>query len=187
MQSFLTAVLLAGAALAVPTGTYPPPPPTTPTCTDRSIKVNQWKVKDFDFHSSYTFTTPAHQNSYGYVNFTLENAAVNYKSICTGSSSQLSDFFYGTQIYKCDVPFQGDEATFTYSRPSGELRINQTWNCADEGSRFTGFGGTKLNLKCKDTKWQNPKWVPGQIYSTRNVDCTKVSVPAPITSMEAVA
>ncbi|KAH6610095.1 hypothetical protein Trco_000115 [Trichoderma cornu-damae] len=155
-------------------------------CTASSAKVSQWTVEDFDFHASYTFTTPAHQNSWGYVNFTLANPAVGYSPVCSASSNQLSDFFYGNFVYSCDVPVAADKATFTFSRPGSDLRINQTWNCADEGSRFTAQGGVKLNLTCSDTTWQNPAWTPGHIYSLRTVTCGKATVPAPIEEMSAV-
>lgn len=193
MLSILSSLLLATSALALPTSTIPrdadapyPPPPTASGCTASSTKVSQWTVNDFDFHASYTFSTPAHQNSWGYVNFTLTNPAVNYTPVCSAASDQLSDFFYGNFIYNCEIPNTADKATFTFSRPDNNLRINQTWNCADEGSRFTAQGGVKLNLNCSDTTWQNPDWAPGQIYSQRTVTCGKLTVPAPIEEMSAV-
>ncbi|KAF3069336.1 hypothetical protein TsFJ059_007844 [Trichoderma semiorbis] len=186
------ALLLSSSALALPAvpranANYPyPVPPTAPGCTDKSTNLTAWTVGDFDFHSSYTFTTPAHQNSWGYVNFTLTNPAVDYIPVCSAASNQLSDFFYGTFVYECTVPSTAGKATFTYSRPSGQLQINQTWSCADEGSRFTAIGGVNLNLTCDDTTWQNPNWTVGQIYSTRTVTCGKVTLPAPIEEMSAV-
>jgi len=71
MLSLLTTLLLAGSALAAPTANA-----NTNKCTSRSTKVKEWTVHDFDFHSSEVFTTPAHQNSWGYVNFTLSNPVV---------------------------------------------------------------------------------------------------------------
>lgn len=184
LANILTTLLVAGAALAAPA---PAPPVDESTCTSESTKVAAWTVVDFDFHSSYIFSTPAHQNSWGYVNFTLENPAVGYKARCAAASSQLQDFFYGNLDYKCDVPVPADEVTFTFARPTNELLINQTWNCAGEGSRFTAKGGVRLNLTCSDRFWQNPDWKQGQIYSTRNVDCQKVTVKAPINEMTGVA
>ncbi|KAM0252842.1 hypothetical protein ACHAQJ_007528 [Trichoderma viride] len=199
MLNILSTLLLAGSALALPTLTtprdvkvaYPPPPPPPPPaasgCTASSTKVSQWTVDDFDFHASYTFSTPAHQNSWGYVNFTLTNPALGYTPICSAASDQLSDFFYGNFVYNCQVPSNiTDKATFTFSRPDNSLLINQTWNCADEGSRFSAQGGVNLNLTCSDTTWQNPDWTPGQIYSQRTVACGKVTVPATIEEMSAV-
>lgn len=182
MQSLFNVLLLAGSALALPTSRT-----TEPTCTAKSSKVSEWTVQNFDFHASYTFSTPAHQNSWGYVNFTLANPALDYRPVCSASSSQLEDFFYGTMNYDCDIPVNNtDEATFNFSRPSGELQINQTWSCLDEGSRFMAEGGTTLNLNCNETNWQNPDWQEGELYSTRLITCAHVTVPAPIESISAV-
>lgn len=197
MLNLLSTLLLAGSALALPSRVvprdantyYPPPPAATPTgCTASSTKVSQWTVDEFDFHASYIFSTPAHQNSWGYVNFTLSNPALNYTPVCSAASDQLSDFFYGNFVYNCQVPDSAaaDKASFTFARPNNTLAINQTWHCADEGSRFTAEGGVQLNLSCSDTTWQNPNWQPGQIYSSRTVTCGKVTVPATIEEMSAV-
>ncbi|KND89594.1 hypothetical protein TOPH_05600 [Tolypocladium ophioglossoides CBS 100239] len=185
LANILTTLLVAGAALAAPT----PAAQGTNTCTSKSTKVKEWTVGDFDFHSSYLFTTPAHQNSWGYVNFTLVNPAVDYKVQCTAASNQLQDFYYGNLDYKCDVPVPSDKATFTFARPANELLINQTWNCAGEGSRFEARGGVRLNLTCSDTFWQNPDWKQGQgqFYSTRFVDCQHVTVQVPVKEMSGVA
>ncbi|KAL7912645.1 hypothetical protein GGI35DRAFT_258200 [Trichoderma velutinum] len=186
------ALFLSSSVLALPSvpraiSTKPyPVPPTAPGCTEKSTNLTAWTVDNFDFHSSYTFTTPAHQNSWGYVNFTLTNPAVDYIPVCSAASNQLSDFFYGTFVYECTLPNTSDKATFTFSRPNSQLQINQTWSCADEGSRFTAIGGVTLNLTCDDTTWQNPNWTAGQIYSTRTVTCGKVTVPASIEEMSAV-
>ncbi|RDA89874.1 hypothetical protein CP533_6653 [Ophiocordyceps camponoti-saundersi (nom. inval.)] len=150
--------------------------------------MSEWTVSDFEYHASYTFSTPAHQIAGGYVNYTLANPVLSYKVSCPASSSQLQDFFYGTQVYMCQSPVGAvDETTFTFSRPSGELKINQTWSCPSEGSRFEARGGVTLNLECQDTKWQNPDWKMGQIYSTHNIDCKPVTVKAPVTEKTGVA
>ena len=185
MYSILSTILLAGAALAAPAT----PAPRTETCVDKSQDVALWDVEKFDFHSSYIFTNPAHQNSWGYVNFTLSNPAVDYKPVCSGRSNQLQDFFYGTQVFDCEMPENapdGAAATFTFSRPSGELRINQTWPCVDQGARFEAKGGVDLDLNCKDTTWENPDWELGQIYSSRTVTCNLVDAQAPIDEMSGV-
>ena len=184
MLSFLTTLLLAGSSLAAPTARE-----EAETCTERSQKVTLWNVEKFDFHSSYVFTTPAHQNSWGYVNFTLSNPAIDYKPVCSAESSQLSDFFYGTQEYTCTVGDDapgGGGATFTYSRPSGELRINQTWTCFEEQSVFEAKGGAELDLNCRDETWENPDWQQGEMYSVRTVACNKVDVQAPIEEISAI-
>lgn len=109
-------------------------------CSDLSLQDFEWQVDDFDFHSSYIFTTPAHQNSWGYVNFNLSNPAVpDVVASCSAASDQLQDFFFGTQIYKCTVngtTAGPAPASFTYNRPSGELDVNQTWTCRDKDPKY---------------------------------------------------
>lgn len=88
-----------------------------------------WTVHDFDFHASYIFTTPAHQNSWGYVNFTISNTIAPYKSFCSASSNQLSDFFYGTTAYACkpaDEAPVGAASNFRFSRPSSTIVLEET-------------------------------------------------------------
>ena len=89
----------------------------------------QLTVHDFDFHASYIFTTPAHQNSWGYVNFNLTAEGAAYTTACSTTSNQLSDFFYGTVAYACtpepDAPY-GAGANFRFSRPSNKLDIEYT-------------------------------------------------------------
>ena len=109
------------------------------SCSDVSFKGLEWTVEDFDYHASYIFTTPAHQNSWGYVNFNLSNPAFPYLASCSATSNQLSDFFYGTMWYNCTLPEEapyGGEATFAFSRPSGKLDINQTWTCDDPDPQY---------------------------------------------------
>lgn len=186
MQSIFTTLLLAGSALALPTITLSARDDDT-SCMARGAKVTEWQVHDFDYHASYIFSTPSHQISQGYVNFTLENPAVDYRPVCSASSGQLSDFFYGTMTYQCDVPINGDSASFTFSRPSGELKLEQTWQCAEEGGRFQAKGGVTLELNCEDTGTQvNPDWEMGQTYSTRTITCDLVTAPAQITEISAV-
>lgn len=181
-KAIKTALLLAGAALALPATTD-----DATSCTAESSRVKEWTVRDFDFHASYVFTTPAHQNSWGYANFTLENPVLDYKPICSAQSNWLNDFFYGSVVYDCKGGPEGNEATFTYSRPSGDLRINQTWHCPDENSRFEAEGGVKLDLDCEEEKWQNPDWDMGELYSSRTITCAHVTVAAPIDEIRGVA
>ncbi|KFG78811.1 hypothetical protein MANI_007455 [Metarhizium anisopliae] len=184
MFNILTSLLLAGTALAAPSTLDLR---AEETCTDKSIKTTQWTVGDFDFHASYIFTTPAHQNSWGYVNFTLENPNVAFKPQCSAASNQLNDFFYGNLVYKCVQPESGDPATFSFSWPEKELKVNQTWACPEEGSRFWAQGGSKLDLTCTDETWQNDNWTIGQIYSSRTISCNHINAPVPIEAMQAVA
>jgi hypothetical protein len=191
MHSLPGILILAASALAAPTAKpVLEPRANDNTCVELSQAMKTWTVEQFDFHSSYIFTTPSHQNSNGFVNFTLNNPAVDYKPICSARSSQLQDFFYGTVIYDCQMPEgapEGAAATFDYSRPSGQLRINQTWPCVEEGARFEARGGVKLDLNCRDKKWKNPNWEMGQIYSSRTVTCNFVDAQAPVEQITGVA
>jgi len=163
-----------------------------PGCQAASLGDFAWAVEAFDYHASYIFTTPAHQNSWGYATFTLSNPALTYKGECSAASSQLSDFFYGTIPYSCVFP-EGSSAhgEFNYNRPSGLLNITQTWTCSDEDSTYPTTFGAKgsvvLDLQCTDTTWQNPDWTSGQIYSDREVKCTPIDVTVPPYERTAVA
>ncbi|KAI5918422.1 hypothetical protein F4810DRAFT_715515 [Camillea tinctor] len=165
---------------------------STPGCSDASFNGFAWAIEGFDYHASYIFTTPAHQNSWGYVNFNLSNPAVGYTAQCSASSNQLSDFFYGTMVYTCESP-EGSttETTFDFSRPSGLLHVNQSWVCSDADPQypttFHAYGGVNLTLECTDDTNTNPDWELGQIYSDREVKCDLVNVPLKPTTINAVA
>lgn len=165
-----------------------------PGCTEASFGNFSWMVDNFDYHASYVFSTPAHQNSWGYVNFNLSNPALSYKAICSGSSSQLNDFFYGNFWYKCSVPDgspTGTGATFAFDRALARLDFNQTWMCSDKDAlyptTFRGYAAVNLTLECTDTTWTNPNWTMGQIYSDREVKCGPVTLPVKPYTVTAVA
>jgi hypothetical protein len=122
----------------------------------RSTRISNWTVSEFDSHASCTFSTPSHQIAGGYIDFTLENEAVNYKAICTPSPTWLNNFYYGSVVYNCNVPEQADEASFTFNWPTGELKVNQKWNCYEEGFYFIAEGSVDLDLDCEGETWQNP-------------------------------
>lgn len=129
-------ILLAVASMV---GASPITPRDTTGCSQTSFKNFEWTVESFVFKASYIFTTPAHQNSWGYADFNLSNAAVpDVLATCSGRSDQLSDFFYGNLPYDCT--FEGETgpapAKFTYNRASGELDINQTWTCDDVDPKY---------------------------------------------------
>lgn len=110
------------------------PSPPRPNCEGKA-KSLKWTVHGFDYHASYIFTTPAHQNSYGYVNFNLSNTAVPYTATCSATSDQLTDFFFGTMWYPCTLPSTapaGAAVSFQFNRPTGELDITETVVCAAE-------------------------------------------------------
>lgn len=138
LHTSLLALFLATCASATPT----PPSPrqdSTASCSDATLHGFEWTVQDFDFHASYIFSTPAHQNSWGYVNFNLSNPAVpDVLASCSAQSDQLSDFFFGTVPYQClfDGEAGSAPATFSFNRPTGELDINQTWTCSDKNPTY---------------------------------------------------
>ncbi|KAF3765651.1 hypothetical protein M406DRAFT_356003 [Cryphonectria parasitica EP155] len=153
---------------------------STSSCSATSFDEAGWTIEDFDYHASYVFSTPAHQNSWGYASFNLTNPAVpDTVASCSASSDQLEDFFYGTVWYDC-AGSDAAPATFAFSRPSGELDINQTWVCDDEDPQypttFTAYGKINLTLDCTETTYQNENWTIGQIYSDREVTCAPVSL-----------
>ncbi|OTA98265.1 hypothetical protein M426DRAFT_326125 [Hypoxylon sp. CI-4A] len=165
---------------------------SNPGCQAASFGNFSWAVENFDYHASYIFTTPAHQNSWGYVNFNLTNPALEYKAVCSGTSNQLSDFFYGTFTYNCTVPDGSTtETTFDFSRPSGVLNVNQTWTCSDEDPKYPttihAYGTANLTLACTDETHLNPNWTIGHIYSDREVECKPVTIPLTPYEMTAVA
>ena len=109
----------------------------TQSCAARSPRVSQWQLEDFDFHAEYIHSTPAHQNSWGYVSFDLVNSVLGSRANCSGSSNRLSDFFYGEIEYECEY-LEGHEATsslFTFDRASGDVKIEQRWEC-NENPQF---------------------------------------------------
>ncbi|KAK4236176.1 hypothetical protein C8A03DRAFT_45789 [Achaetomium macrosporum] len=160
-------------------------------CSDISFKGFEWVARSFDFHASYVFTTPAHQNSWGYVSFDLYNTADQSTAHCEAQSNQLSDFFYGTVPYTCNDTLRSGSTTFDFARPNNRLRVNQTWTCDDKDPQwpitFTGYGDANLTLDCTDTTWKNPNWTLGQIYSSRDIKCTPVDATIKPTELMAVA
>ena len=101
-------------------------------CSDVSWKAMSWTARAFDFHASYIFSTPAHQNSWGYASFELFNPADQSTTHCEAASNQLSDFFYGTLEYKCN----DTRTTFDFNRPANQLRVKQSWVCADKDPQY---------------------------------------------------
>jgi hypothetical protein len=181
--------------LALPLTTYASPVTIpradTAGCSDASFHSFAWLARSFDFHASYIFTTPAHQNSWGFVSFDLCNPADQSTARCEAQSDQLSDFFYGTVPYKCNDTARHGATSFDFSRPQNLLRVNQTWTCADRDPQwpttFTGRGGINLTLDCTDTFWQNPNWTMGEFYSTRDIKCKPVDAKIVPGDLSAVA
>lgn len=115
---------------------------TSTGCSKTSFSGFAWTIESFDFHASYIFTTPAHQNSWGYVDFNLTNPAIPDLLVsCSAQSDQLYDFFYGNLAYNCTVNGELAEpgpapAKFKYNKSSGEVDINQTWTCDDVDPQY---------------------------------------------------
>ncbi|WYZ44878.1 hypothetical protein EsH8_VIII_000194 [Colletotrichum jinshuiense] len=185
-MQFLSALLLVAPALASPIAQR-----AEQTCGEKSAKITEWTLTGFDYHASYIFSTPAHQNSWGYISFNVSNPVLDYTVTCSAASNRLNDFFYGDQVYQCAAPEGQSAATsFTWSRPEGALALNQSWTCYDDPkypARYTAKGGAIADLQCEETNWQNPNWTVGEIYSQRDVKCGIITLPTPIKEISAVA
>jgi len=153
-------------------------------CLWKSLFSPTLDVESLYFHASYVFTTPAHQNSWGYVNFNLTNAASPFVTECSAQSDQLQTFFYGTQWYTCPAPSgapNGTAASFRYqfSETDGRLDVNKTWVCEEDGQTpvtFEASGSIQFNLTCNTTIYNNPTWTSGQIYSDTEIVCQPVNL-----------
>lgn len=183
---FLTALLLAGTAVAAPTFTLMPRADSD-SCMARGATVTEWIVGDFNYRASYTHNTPETQSSLGRLTFTLENKVLDYKAKCSAVSDEAEDFFYGSTDYDCEVPLPGDSATFSFDRASGKLGLFQSWRCLKEGGRYTAKGDSEVELDCKESEWKNPDYKKGdKLYSHRKVTCKNVTFKASITEITAV-
>ncbi|KXX73715.1 hypothetical protein MMYC01_207260 [Madurella mycetomatis] len=154
--------------------------PRQAACTTTSFESFAWLARQFDFHASYVFRTPSHQNSWGYVSFDLFNPADQSTTHCQAQSNQLSEFFYGTVPYRCDDEGAGrsGRTSFDFDRATGRVRLNQTWTCTDQDPQwpitFTGRGEVNFALDCTETTYQNPNWTIGETYSSREIKCTPI-------------
>ncbi|KAH6683567.1 hypothetical protein F5X68DRAFT_22816 [Plectosphaerella plurivora] len=166
---------------------------TTKSCMARSPGMTEWELEDFDFHASYIFSTPSHQNSWGNVTFTAFNSVHNTRTRCSAKSNRLNDFFYGEVEYACDT--NGDAnlgaAKFTFNRPSGEVTMEQTWYCHDNPNfppaRFTAKGDVVTQLKCEETTFENGNWTMGSSFSQRDITCELVDVVVPVKELTGIA
>ncbi|KAL2022386.1 hypothetical protein VTK56DRAFT_5453 [Thermocarpiscus australiensis] len=147
-------------------------------CTDTSMNSFAWLARSLDYHASYVFSTPSHQNSWGYVSFDLFNPADQTTAHCEAASNQLSEFFYGNMQYKCNDTLRSGSTSFDFSKPTGQLRVNQTWVCDDKEPQwpitFSGRGEANFTLDCTEETYQNPNWTMGQIYSSRDIKCAVI-------------
>ncbi|KAL2265096.1 hypothetical protein VTJ83DRAFT_6196 [Remersonia thermophila] len=168
----------------------PTPPTTTLPATPRlpvdgqcwtDIASLKWTASPFSYRASYIFTTPAHQNSWGYVDFILTNNVVPYAAVCSASSNTLSDFFYGTVDYACALPAEapsGASVKFRYNRISNQLDIEESLLCTESGkaATFRVTGSTTVDLQCTDATTVTEDWKPGLIYSHRAIKCQPIDV-----------
>lgn len=188
MQSILSAILaIASLATASPLAQTQESP-----CVSASFSGWNWTVGNFTYHALYLFTTPAHQNSWGFVDFTLLNPVLpDVLAVCSAQSNQLDDFFYGNMAYDCYYPDIGNPgpapATFNFTKPGGELHISQKWVCDDAQETIFAKGNATVTLDCTDTSYQNTNWTLGQIYSNRQIDCQTVTLPVAPSEFSAVA
>ncbi|KAI0876681.1 hypothetical protein GGS24DRAFT_211283 [Hypoxylon argillaceum] len=155
---------------------------STPGCTSASFANFSWTIEAFTFHGQNVYTTPAHLNPYGTVNFNLSNPALGEDVKCSASSSAITDFFYFGITYTCTSPTGSTAKTyFDYNRPTGTVDINQTWSCTDDvyPVTFTALGSVNLTLACQTTFYTNPNWQPGTgaIYSEQDTNCTPLTLP----------
>lgn len=118
----------AAAALALAATASAAPASTAVKASETTSELT-WTVSNFDFHADYIFTTPAHQNSWGYVSFALSSDKTDLVYSCSTSSSRLTDFFYGETEYQCALPQgapEGSKAGFRYNRTDGTLTLSET-------------------------------------------------------------
>jgi hypothetical protein len=190
---FSTLFLLAVPALASPIESRQTGTQSKRVCRDAVSQLTSWDFEDFHFHSDYIFSTPAHQNSWGYLSFNVTNPILENLGepplSCTFQSSRLSDFFYETDIYKCEG--SDVSAEVTYDRPSGNLTFSQSWYCYDQPqwpARYTAKGKTIVNTECTDSGTKvNENWQQGQTYSERYVECEKTDFSVAVSELSAVA
>ncbi|KAK3950863.1 hypothetical protein QBC32DRAFT_6414 [Pseudoneurospora amorphoporcata] len=165
----------AAAALALAATVSAAPASTAVKATETTSELT-WTVSKFDFHADYIFSTPAHQNSWGYVNFALSSDKTELVYSCNTASNRLNDFFYGEIEYQCTAPEgapEGSAASFKYNRTDGTLVLSETVVAGDE--TYTASGSTTIQTTCTDeTTGPSPTWVIGEIYTWRKVVCDEV-------------
>lgn len=164
-MQFLATFLLAASAMALPTVTLTSRADGA-SCMDKGTKITEWTIRDFTFSSSKMPTAK------GSVSFTLENPALAYKSKCSATSTHPDNFFYGNTNYNCEVPTQGDTASFTFDKRSNLLGITQHWSCIKEGGWIEAEGSKNVPLSCT--------------ASGDKKICKKVTFKAPVTNIVAV-
>jgi hypothetical protein len=135
MASYFALLLFGALASAAPTTTTSQiaSRETTETCEKISFNQFSWAVKGFNYHSSVIYSFPSHRIANGYVDFNITNLALSHTLACSARSTQMSDFFYGNQWYKC-TDSAGNDAEFQFDKSSGRLDVQQKWTCTDSAS-----------------------------------------------------
>ncbi|KAK0625860.1 hypothetical protein B0T14DRAFT_421388 [Immersiella caudata] len=131
----------------------------------------QWKIPLFDYHESYTFTTPAHQNSWGIVDFNLTNDLVSYATPCKAQNNRMFDFYGEIPAFACTPPDEaplGAAANFRFNKRTGQLDV-EGW--VDREEKVLVAGSINITLTCTDKTTVNENWVLGEVYSQRDVNC----------------
>ncbi|KAF5641579.1 uncharacterized protein FTJAE_4056 [Fusarium tjaetaba] len=183
-MQFFTLLCLATSALALPQTLT-----KRETCMDKGSKVTEWTVKDFKYEAVYTQNTPTKQTNSATITFTLQNRGVGYEGKCSAKSTDAKkDFFTGNTDYNCDVPFEGDSASFKYNRKSGVIAIFQHWSCVKEGGWYEAKGNTTFTPKCTEKTWKNAHYKADgdKAYSNRRVTCQQKQLKVPVLEMQAV-
>jgi hypothetical protein len=149
-------------------------------CTAASSATLVWRINTFEFQANETTVSPNPEFVQGIANFTLENSALGYKTVCRGESQRKPDYFYGDIVYDCAMPADaaGDKTSFSFTRKTRMLEINQTWACEKDGSHFSGHGVVKLQLACNEMLRKNR--FNGKDFSSRTEDCAVHGVPVKI-------
>ncbi|KAF7539596.1 hypothetical protein G7Z17_g12394 [Cylindrodendrum hubeiense] len=185
ITALFTTLLLASGAIAAPAISIVSRAKTTESCMARGGKVNSWKVHDFTYEASHTYTSPKKSVYSSTATFTLENSALSYKAKCK-ATSQSKDSFDG-KTYTCKSE-SGDSASFTFNHKTRVLAIDQSWSCAAEGGRYEAKGSKALELSCDDSTYKNPNYTEGKsgLYSHHLISCKPLTVKVPVTEMSAV-
>jgi len=110
---------------------------TTTSATSLSHRSDPcFHLENITYTSQEIYSTPAHLAvAGGTISFNLTNSAVPYTAYCTAYGTQLTQFFFGNQVYECAAPTgpgvvngsEGFGANFTFSTPDGAFNVNQTW------------------------------------------------------------
>ncbi|PVH94567.1 hypothetical protein DM02DRAFT_188542 [Periconia macrospinosa] len=153
---------------------------TLPPRAEPCDAARQWTIPNVDYSSQITYSTPAHMaTSRASIEFTYTSSTNSETSSCTGYSTGQQDsgaFFAFPNPTGCtEAPGSATVSTFSYTGPTKNLNINETFTC--EGNTYLAAASTQLALQCKETVYNNPNWTtPGDIYSAKTVACEPLSV-----------